>query len=176
MSPFARFSILASLLAAAFGARAAVQEPRAAARGAAMDYLVHALPKATADNPKYLTVATGVASQWLTEDVRFSETADGVVSVTMRERFSQTKDGATVWDRHQSTFSLAEVAVSEFHAPGDTTPTGEPAAGILFTCLKPGCVAALWGDKPSRADKTDIYIADAATRARILGAFRTLAE
>ncbi len=140
-------------------------------RAAAMDYIAAALPKATSANPLYLTKADGTVSSWLTEAVSFRDNGSEIV---MRERFTQTKAGKATDGRHEATFSLTAVTVSEFTEPGDVTPSGEPAKGILFTCLKPGCVAAVWGEAPSRADKTDISIQDASTRARLLAAFRRL--
>jgi hypothetical protein len=144
-----------------------------ATRAQAMDYLAGALPAATAENPKYLTKADGTVSQWLTESVGFAEAA-GVVTVTMRERFSQTQGGKTTEGKHDAAFALSEVTVSEFTEPGDVTPAGDPALGILFTCAKPGCVAAHWGDAASRADKTDISVQNPETRAKLLAAFRRL--
>lgn len=144
-----------------------------ATRAQAMDYLAGALPAATAANPKYLTKADGTVSQWLTESVHFEE-AGGGVTVTMRERFTQTQGGKTTEGKHDAEFALNEVTVSEFTEPGDVTPAGDPALGILFTCAKPGCVAAHWGEAASRADKTDISVQNPQTRADLLAAFRRL--
>ncbi len=147
-------------------------EPPFATRAQAIAYLSDALPKATRDNPKYLTQTDGTLSQWLTDALAF--TGDGPVTVTMRESYTQTKAGETTPGRHEAAFSLADVTITEFSEPADVTPTGAPARGVLFTCAKPGCIAAKWGDKPSRADKTDISIQDDETRAHILAAFRRL--
>jgi len=145
-----------------------------ATRAQAMDYLARALPAATAANPKYLTKADGTVSQWLTESVAFATGADGAVTVTMRERFTQTQGGKTTEGKHDAAFALSEVTVSEFTEPGDVTPAGDPALGILFTCAKPGCVAAHWGEAASRADKADISLQNPETRAKLLAAFRRL--
>ncbi len=140
----------------------------------AMDFIAGALPKATSDNPNYVTKADGTVSQWLTETVAFAIDGAGAVTVTMRERFTQRQGEKTTEGAHEATFSLGEVTAAEFSAPWDVTPTGGPALGLLFTCGKPGCVAAKWGDAPSKADKADLYVQDAATRAKLLAAFRRL--
>jgi hypothetical protein len=165
---------LAALLSGcAFASAVSAQQPFAT-RAQAMDYLAAALPKATAENPKYLTQSDGTLSQWLTDDIRFASAATGPVTVTMRESYTQTKAGKTTPGTHEAVFSLADVVISELTQPGDLTPAGAPARGVLFACAKPGCVAAKWGGQPSRADKTDISIQNDETRARILAAFRRL--
>ena len=143
-------------------------------RAQAIDYLAAALPKATRENPIYLTKSDGSQSQWLTDDIQFAGASGGPVSVAMRESYSQTQAGKTTPGQHEAAFSLADVKISEFTEPGDVTPTGAPARGVLFACVKPGCIAAKWGGKPSRADKTDISIQNDEARARILAAFRRL--
>jgi hypothetical protein len=145
-----------------------------ATQAQAMDYLAKALPRATAENPRYTAKADGAVSQWLTDALSFAADAKGAVEVKMRESYSVTKGGQTTPGKHEAAFSLADVEIADFSAPQDLTPEGAPARGLLFTCLKPHCIAALWSGAPSRADKTDIYIQDAATRARILAAFRRL--
>ncbi|MDE3174724.1 MAG: hypothetical protein KGM15_01270 [Pseudomonadota bacterium] len=140
---------------------------------AAMDYIADALPRATADNPKYLTKADGTVSRWLTLDVRFV-TAEDAVRIAMRENFTQENEGKTTTGRHEAEFSLSQVEISEFTEPGDVTPQGQAARGLLFTCKTPGCVAAKWGDQPSAADKTDISVQDDSARAKLLAAFRQL--
>ncbi len=151
----------------------AMAQPPFASQAQAMEYIVRALPKATADNPKYLTKADGLVSQWLTQDIRFT-TAQGVVQVAMRESYTQEQAGKVTPGRHEATFSLGEVEISEFAEPGDVTPKGEAARGLMFACKTPGCVAAIWGDQSSHADKTDISVQDDATRAKLLAAFRYL--
>jgi hypothetical protein len=144
-----------------------------ATRAEAIAYLSTSLHNETAANPNYLTRSDGTLSQWLTDEASFSISA-GAVRVTMRESYTQTKDGKTVPGKHEAEFSLAEVVVSDFTAPGDVTPAGSPARGLLFTCMRPGCVAASWSGQPSHADKSDIYIQDDGARARILAAFKRL--
>jgi hypothetical protein len=145
-----------------------------ATRAAAKDYISAALPKATSENPKYLTKNDGTVSEWLTEEVRFASDGAGAVTVEMRERYTQTKDGKTTPGKHEAAFSLAAVKISDFSAPYDVTPQGAAARGLLFACAEPGCVSAVWGGQPSRADKADIYIQSDETRAKILAAFRRL--
>ena len=145
-----------------------------ATRAHAMNYLATALAPATAQNPKYTTKADGTVSQWLTDEVVFATDAAGAVTVTMREHYTQTERGKTAPGKHEASFSLADVEITDFTAPHDVTPEGAPARGVWFACAKPGCIAAVWSGTPSRADKSDIYIQDDATRARILAAFRRL--
>ena len=145
-----------------------------ASRQAAMDYLSATLPKATAANPEFRTVKDGVQTRWLTKAARFGEGASGAVVVTMEEEYTQTRDGQATPSTHEAAFSLADVKVSELTEPGDVTPDGRPARGVLFSCEKPGCVAARWGGQPSAGDKTDIYLQDDAVRARVLAGFQFL--
>jgi hypothetical protein len=148
--------------------------PHFATRTQAMDYLGEALPRATSENPKYTTKADGTVSRWLTEGLDFTAGPDGGVAVRMRERFSQEKDGRTTEGRHEASFALAEVTVAPFTQPADVTPEGAAAIGVLFTCARSGCVAALWGAAASQADKADLYVQNEATRDKIVAAFRRL--
>jgi hypothetical protein len=145
-----------------------------ATRAQARNYLAKALPRATAQNPKYTAKSDGAVSQWLTDEVLFATDAKGAVEVTMRESYAVTKGGQTTPGKHEAAFSLADVEITDFSAPHDLTPEGAAARGLLFTCAKPHCIAARWSGVASRADKSDIYIQDDATRARILAAFRRL--
>lgn len=159
---------------ATMGGAAMAEGNAFATRAEAMRYLRETLPAATAANPKYLTKADGTLSQWLTKDIAFADGEGGSVKVTMRESFSQTKDGKTVEGRHEARFSLGDVTVTAFREPGDVTPSGEASEGVLLTCTKPGCIAAYWGATAAPADKTDISIQDPQTRAKIVAAFRRL--
>ena len=165
-----RLAVLAGVLA--WGGPAMAQT--FATQAEAMQYLARALPQATAQNPLYTAKGDGMVSQWLTDELRFDTDAGGAVTVTMRESYAQTEAGKTTPGTHEAAFSLAEVEIADFTAPNDLTPEGAAARGLLFTCAKPGCIAAQWSGKPSRADKSDIYVQDDATRAEILAAFRRL--
>jgi len=167
-------NLLAALLASAALGGPTMAEPTFASKAQAMTYLAATLPKASSENPKYTTKRDGTISQWLTDEVSFAAGGDGAVEVTMRERYTQTQGGKTQSSTHEARFSLADVAVEEFTEDGDATPTGAPARGVIFRCAKAGCIAANWGGAPSRADKSDIYIQDEATRAKVLAAFRRL--
>ena len=145
-----------------------------ASRRAAMDYLAAALPRATAENPVYKTLSDGSLSKWLTHEVRFGADAHGATTIDMRESYTQEKGGKTVPGTHQAAFSLGDVEISEATLPGDVTPDGKPAQAVMIACVKPGCVAAVWSGQKSQSDKTDIYIHDGATRAKILAALRYL--
>jgi hypothetical protein len=170
-----RWSLLAAPLVAAIAAGGGSAGEREFASSAeAMKWLIHELPRVTQANPKYLTKSDGTVSQWLTKALHFSREADGHVRVAMQESYTQTKGGVSTPGRHEAKFSLGEVEITDFSEPGDVTPAGEPSRGILFTCSKPGCVAAVWGDKAARSDKTDISIQDDALRAKVLAAFRYL--
>ncbi len=167
-----RLAFAAGLTGLALGGQAMADT--FATRAQATEFIARSLPKATAANPKYRTVADGTVSRWLTEEVHFTTDAAGAVTTSMRERFTQTQGDKITEGKHLVSFSFAEVTAAEFTAPWDVTPAGEPALGLLFTCAKSGCVAAVWGDAPSRADKADIYVQDAATRANLLAAFKRL--
>jgi hypothetical protein len=164
--------------AAAFAAALALGGPvmanEFANRQQAMDYLAKALPRATAQNTEYTTKGDGAVSRWLTDAASFRVDAKGAVEVTMRESYDVTKGGKTTPGTHEASFSLADVEIADFTAPHDVTPQGAAARGLLFTCARPHCIAARWSGAPSRADKSDIYIQDPATRAKILAAFRRL--
>ena len=140
----------------------------------AMGWLARELPRVTQANPKYLTKSDGTVSQWLTKAVHFSREADGHVRVAMQESYTQTKGGVSTPGQHEAKFSLGDVEITDFSQPGDVTPAGEASRGILFTCSKAGCVAAVWGGKAAPSDKTDISIQDDASRAKALAAFRYL--
>lgn len=143
-------------------------------RSQAVAYIVATLPKAIAANPKYLTKADGTLTQWVTDEVRFATDGAGAAVVTLREHFVQTKAGNSTQAPHEARFSLSEVKIGRYLEPGDVTPSGEAAIGVSFTCKTPGCVAAIWGAAPSRADSTDFYVQDVATRDRLLAAFQRL--
>jgi len=140
----------------------------------AMGWLARELPRVTQANPKYLTKSDGTVSQWLTKAVHFSREADGHIRVAMQESYTQTKGGVSTPGQHEAKFSLGDVEITDFSQPGDVTPAGEASRGILFTCSKAGCVAAVWGGKAAPSDKTDISIQDDALRAKVLAAFRYL--
>jgi hypothetical protein len=167
---FSRVILLGFTAALAAGGSALADESDFASPAAARDYLAATLPRATAENPKYRTVADGTVSQWLTQEVRFS----GMGEVEMLESYTQEKDGKTTPGAHKAAFSLDDVELSEFTEAGDVTLDGAPARGVLFACLRPGCIEATWGDKTAPADKTDISLQDDGVRAKVLAAFRYL--
>lgn len=140
-------------------------------RRQAEDFLASALPEITKANPKYLTKAEGYESIWLTKSLRFDDLGARGLRVAMDEEYTQFKAGVATPGTHQAAFTLADVTITTFTEPGDVTPSGEPAMGILFTCSSPGCIEAAWGGQPSKADKTDISIQDPAMRAKALAAF-----
>ena len=143
-------------------------------RAQAIDYIAATLTKAIAANPKYLTKADGAVTEWVNDDVTFATDDAGRVIVTLREHFIQTKGDKTLKARHEAKFALPDVTVGDYVEPGDVTPSGETAIGVSFNCKTAGCVAAIWGDTPSRADSTDFYVQDVATRDRLRAAFQRL--
>ncbi len=170
-----RWPLLAAPLFAALAAGGgSAGETGFASSAEAMKWLARELPRVTQANPKYLTKSDGTVSQWLTKVVRFSREADGRVRVAMQESYTQTKGGVSTPGQHEAKFSLGDVEITDFSEPGDVTPAGEPSRGILFTCNKPRCVAAVWSGKAAPSDKTDISIQDDALRAKVLAAFRYL--
>jgi hypothetical protein len=169
-----RWPLLAAPLFAAIAAGdGSAGETGFASSAEAMSWLARELPRVTQANPKYLTKSDGTVSRWLTKAVHFSRDADGHVRLAMQESYTQTKGGLSTPGQHEAKFSLGEVEITEF-SNGDVTPAGAPSRGILFTCSKPGCVAAVWGGQGAPSDKTDISIQDDAARAKVLAAFRYL--
>jgi hypothetical protein len=166
--------LVAPLFAAIAAGSGSAEEAGFASSVEAMKWLARELPRVTEANPKYLTKSDGTVSRWLTKAVRFARQADGHVYVFMQESFTQTKSGVSTPGQHEAKFSLGDVEISDFSEPGDLTPAGDPSRGILFTCGKPGCVAAVWSGKAAPSDKTDISIQDDALRAKVLAAFRYL--
>lgn len=157
---------------AMIGATASAQD--FAKREAAMAYISATLPGATTANPTYLTKSNGAETRWLTDEVSFATDEAGAVTVTMREHFVATKEGKTVEAKHEARFAAADVNIGPYLEVGDVTPAKSAAIGIAFACKTRGCVAALWGDAASKADNTDVYVQDVATRDRLLAAFRRL--
>ena len=157
------------LLASAQGGRAG--ETAWVSSQMAQDYLSSALPRVTKENPRYLTKADGVLSEWLTESLRFTRQADHSLRVDMFETFRQTRAGITTPGKHEASFALAEVDISEFAEAGDVTPNGDASRGVMFACRIPGCIAARWNSEATRAANTDISVQESAARTRILSAF-----
>ena len=134
-------------------------------------FLREELPKVTAANPHYITKADGTDTQWLTKAIAFEGPR-----VTMDEVFLQKKAGAAsvTPNTHQAEFSLKDVRLEDIPDFGDVTPTGEMAKGVLFQCVKPGCVTSTWNGVAQAADHTDISIQDEASRVKIRAAFAYL--
>ena len=136
-------------------------------------YLARALPAATETNPKYRSPGSDALRRWRTLSAGFHDGEDGVI-VSTREAFEDYRNGAlSGGGTHEAAFAIDDVRVSDETAD-DLTESGEKAQGILFTCLRAPCISAVWDGEKSMADKTDIYIQDAAERAHILAAFQAL--
>lgn len=134
-------------------------------------FLREELPKITAANPHYITKADGTDTQWLTKAIAF----DGP-RVKMDEVFLQKKKGAAevATNTHRAEFSLKDVRLEDIPDFGDVTPSGEMAKGVLFQCVRPGCVMSAWNGVAQMADHTDISIQDEASRVKIRAAFAYL--
>jgi hypothetical protein len=170
-----RWPLLAAPLFAAIAAGGgSAGETGFASSAEAMKWLARELPRITQANPRYTTKSDGTVSQWLTKAVHFARATDGHLRVDMRESYTQTKGGVSTPGRHEAAFSLSDVEITDLSNADDVTPEGTPSRGILFTCIKSGCVAAVWGGKAAPSNKTDISIQDEASRAKVLAAFRYL--
>ena len=154
------------------GATASAQD--FSTRQQAMDYISTTMPKAIAANPAYLTKRSGALTRWFTDEVSFATGADGAITMTMREHFVATKANETVEAKHEARFAVSDVHFDLYLEVGDVTPSGAAAIGIAIACKTIGCVSAVWGDVASKADSTDFYVQDVATRDRLLAAFRRL--
>jgi hypothetical protein len=143
---------------------------------AAQAFIAQTLPVATAANPKYRSGDAAELSIWLTKSVRFiSAATTRGITVEMDEQALIFNGGVqTATNTHDVSFALADVQVSEYRYPHDTTENGEPALGILFKCNTGKCVRSKWNGAQSSKDQTDLYLYNAADRARLLKAFEIL--
>lgn len=137
-------------------------------------FLSHAVPAATAANPKYRTPGTDYDRRWLIKAITFSRAEGGGVIVSTDEDFEDYRAGAlTSRGTHQARFAIDDVKILPETAD-DVSEKGEKAMGVLFQCVGAPCVHAVWDGQPSVSARTDIYIQDANQRERILSAFRAL--
>jgi len=155
--------------------RIAADETVFSSRKDAEDFLARTLPLATAANPKYYAKTDRAETRWLTKSIEFHDgpPAHGI-QVSTDEEFTEVRAGVATPGTHQAVFSLGDVNISMETSDTDVTETGEPALGIIFNCAAPKCIQAKWSGQASPSDATDIYLADATLRARILAAFEFL--
>jgi len=148
--------------------------PRSFASAAEAEaFLAEALPAATAANPKYHTPGVEMARRWLTKTITFRNGPSGVV-VASDETFEDYRgDVRALQGTHQVEFAIDDLAIT-LETTADLTPTGERAQGVLFKCLGPPCIHAVWNGEASVRGSTDFYIHDPAQRDAILAAFKTL--
>jgi len=143
---------------------------------AAESFLAHALPLATAGNPKFRSPEPGVLMAWITRSIAFSRLphAKGI-TVAMSEEVQEFRNGVLSRSgSHDTEFSLADVAIAELRDGGDLTESGDKAIGVIFRCKSGKCIRAHYDGAPATVDATDISIQDDAMRADILRAFETL--
>jgi hypothetical protein len=143
---------------------------------AAQAFIAQTLPVATAANPKYRSGDAAELSIWLTTSVRFtSDATTRGITLDMDEQALIFNGGVqTATNTHDVSFALEDVQVSEYRYPHDTTEAGEPALGILFKCNSGKCVRSRWNGAQSSKDQTDLYLYNAADRAKLLKAFEIL--
>jgi hypothetical protein len=141
----------------------------------AEDFLARTLPLATAANPKYYAKTDKAETRWLTKSIEFHDGPPGHgIQVSTDEEFTEVRAGVATPGTHQAVFSFGDVKISMESSDTDVTGAGEPALGIIFNCAAPKCIQAKWSGQASLSDWTDIYLADATLRARILAAFEFL--
>jgi hypothetical protein len=143
---------------------------------AAQAFIAQILPVATAANPKYRSGDAAELSIWLTKSVRFGPdaTARGITVEMDEQALVFNGDVQTAINTHDVSFALEDVQVSEYRYPQDTTESGEPALGIMFKCNSGKCVRSKWNGAQSSKEQTDLYVYNAAERAKILKAFEIL--
>jgi len=147
-----------------------------ASRADAEAFLAHALPAATAANPKYRTPGADYDRRWLIKSITFPRTEGGGVVVSIDETFEDYRDGAlNSQGTHQARFAIDDVTISP-ETTDDISEKGEKAQGVLFQCVSAACIHAVWDGKPSLSARTDVYVQEANLRHRILSAFRALQE
>jgi hypothetical protein len=145
-----------------------------ASRTEAERFLTRALPAATAANPKYRSPGSDLERRWLTREIAFHERENGGVAVSTRETFEDYRAGAlTSEGTHEATFAIDDVSISD-EVADDVAEDGGKARGVMFSCLGPPCIQAVWSGAKSVSASTDVYVQDAAKRHRILAAFRAL--
>ena len=147
-----------------------------ASKSEAEAFLAHALPAATAANPKYRSIGSDIETRWLTKKIGFRDKEGGGVIVSTSESVEDYRAGALSAQRtHAATFALDDVAISEETAD-DLAENGEKARGVLFTCIRAPCIEAVWGGEKSTSPSTDVYLQNETQRRQIIDAFRTLQQ
>jgi len=148
-----------------------ISEPRDLS--SAEDFLSRILPLATAANPKYRQADAGELNEWLTKSVRFATSSKPPgIRLAMSEENLVFRDGAQIGvNSHEVEFAIGDVHIIEYEYPSDTTESGEKAVGVMFKCNSGQCIRSTWNGHESAKGEADLYLFDAALRARILRAF-----
>jgi len=160
------------------GAQPVADDSTFASRQSAEEFLTHALPIATAANPRYRTDKPGVTMAWITKSIKFGpgKTPNGRLA-SMSEEVLEFHNGVrSATGSHDAEFLIADVKISERNDSADLTENGDPAVGIIFSCNEGKCIRSNYDGAPSFAEWTDISIQDSALRAKILGAFLTIKQ
>ena len=157
------------------GVQPAAEAVEFASKEDAQNYLIKALPAATAGNPKY-RVNDGALTQWLTKRISFGPGASATgMSVEMHEETLEFRDGRqTAAGTHEVRFLIEDVQVTELTDGADLTETGDKALGVIFRCNSGKCIEAKWNGAPAPSDWSDISIQDNDLRMKILAAFQAL--
>ena len=173
---FAAALMAVACLGAAERAMADDSSPVFATGAQAETYLRSALPQITAANPKYRSKQdSAMLTRWLTKSIAFDAAANGGVIVSTEETYDQySGDASPKPNTHQAKFPIDDVTIAMESSEHDLTEAGEEAKGVMFRCKGAPCIDAVWNGAPSKGSWTDIYVEDAATRARVFAAFKAL--
>jgi hypothetical protein len=153
--------------------RLAADDSAFATRQGAEEFLAHALPTATAANPRYRSDRQGVTMAWITKSIKFgpSKTPNGRLA-SMSEEALEFHDGVrAATGAHDVEFAIEDVTISARTDSGTLTEKGEPGFAVIFNCNQGQCIRSVRDGVSSLEAMTDISIQDVATRDKILKAF-----
>jgi hypothetical protein len=147
-----------------------------ASKQEAEEFLAHALPIATAANPRYRSQEPGGATAWITKTVKFGPGKNGGGRlVSMSEEVLGFRNGVQVTTgSHDVAFLIEDVKITENRDPGTLTENGDISLGVIFNCNSGKCIQSSYDGKQSLTESGDISIQDATLRNKILKAFETL--
>ena len=146
-------------------------------RAAAESYIAHALPAATAANPKYKDPNGDLETQWLTQSVTFGKSREGGIQLHMRELVLKYRGDKVVSKGiHSADFPIDVTGVGLISAAWTQVDLLDAAVGILFKCPNDPCIGTHRDGKASIEQQTDITISDRAMLAKLYSAFRALLQ
>jgi hypothetical protein len=173
-------TIAAAAVAFAAGAifmanAASSAETAFATKAEAEAYLAKALPDVTEANPRYRAPGSDIETRWLTKTIKFSQSADGGVSVATHEAVIDYRGDAVVREgSHDAAFPIDAIDVALIAESGEIVDKLEAAAGVLFKCRSAACIETDRNGVKSVDAAADISVADSVALARIASAFRAL--